>query len=229
MKTNSGIIKRLFGIKRKTSRRWVISAKIHENIAVFRKGDITFRKVKVRYTDLKMSMSDSTESATILRELRSIENVLRTHDRLKKCLEYDIDPKSAYTGQTRVTNDDYYDWSLKEFKRYISDYKRIRYGSLIPSILTFSKHNLAKHNNVKHPTVKPIKLMEALIKLSVDREGLVVDPFIGSGTTALACLNTGNPYIGIEIHKDYYNIAKDRIEEHKNTPIQTELFELYEY
>jgi DNA modification methylase len=63
-----------------------------------------------------------------------------------------------------------------------------------------------------HPTVKPIALMEYLIKL-VAREGqTVLDPFLGSGTTAIACVKQGRKYIGCEMDKDYCEIAKRRIE-----------------
>jgi DNA modification methylase len=66
----------------------------------------------------------------------------------------------------------------------------------------------AKNN---HPTVKPLKLMEYLVKL-VSREGAVVlDPFMGSGTTGIACRKLNRKFIGIEMEEDYIKIAKARI------------------
>jgi site-specific DNA-methyltransferase (adenine-specific) len=73
----------------------------------------------------------------------------------------------------------------------------------------------------KHPTVKPIALMEYLIKLVTPPEGIVLDPFLGSGTTALAALNLGRFFIGIELNEEYCEIARRRIEQHKT---QTKLF-----
>jgi len=62
-----------------------------------------------------------------------------------------------------------------------------------------------------HPTVKPLKLMEYLIKL-VSREGAVVlDPFLGSGTTAIACQKLNRKWIGIEKEEEYVKIAQARI------------------
>ncbi|MHA1482099.1 MAG: DNA-methyltransferase [Candidatus Heimdallarchaeaceae archaeon] len=62
-----------------------------------------------------------------------------------------------------------------------------------------------------HPTVKPIALMEYLIKL-VSREGaIILDPFLGSGTTAIACLKLNRKFIGIEKEEEYVKIAKARI------------------
>jgi site-specific DNA-methyltransferase (adenine-specific) len=62
-----------------------------------------------------------------------------------------------------------------------------------------------------HITVKPIALMEHLIKLFSKEGSLVVDPFMGSGTTAIACKNTNRKCIGIELNKEYYDICVDRL------------------
>jgi len=64
-----------------------------------------------------------------------------------------------------------------------------------------------------HPTVKPIKLMEYLIKLVTPPNGICVDPFSGSGTTAVSSMNVGVQYIGFELDENYYNIAQKRIED----------------
>jgi len=67
-----------------------------------------------------------------------------------------------------------------------------------------------KQNN--HPTVKPIKLMEYLCLLTkTPTSGIVLDPFAGSGTTALACIRTGRPYIMIEKDPEYIKIIKARV------------------
>jgi len=63
-----------------------------------------------------------------------------------------------------------------------------------------------------HPTVKPLALMEYLIRL-VSREGaIVLDPFLGSGTTALAAKRLGRHFVGIELSEEYCEIARKRIE-----------------
>lgn len=70
---------------------------------------------------------------------------------------------------------------------------------------------LPKKNQNNHPTVKPIALMEYLVKL-VSREGQVVlDPFMGSGTTGMACKKLDREFIGIEMMPEYMEIAKRRI------------------
>ena len=62
-----------------------------------------------------------------------------------------------------------------------------------------------------HITVKPVTLIEHLVNLFSKKGSLVVDPFLGSGTTALACKNTNRRCIGIELNEEYYNICLKRL------------------
>jgi site-specific DNA-methyltransferase (adenine-specific) len=68
-------------------------------------------------------------------------------------------------------------------------------------------------NHNHHPTVKPVKLMEYLVRLVTPKNGICLDPFIGSGTTGVACANTGRKFIGIELEQKYVEIANKRLQE----------------
>jgi len=63
----------------------------------------------------------------------------------------------------------------------------------------------------EHPTQKPIRLMEKLIKIHSKENDLVLDPFLGSGTTAVACKMLNRRFIGCELSPDYCAIANKRI------------------
>ena len=63
-----------------------------------------------------------------------------------------------------------------------------------------------------HPTQKPILLLEEIIKTYTNEGDLVLDNTMGSGSTGVACLNTNRNFIGIELDENYFNIAKERIE-----------------
>ena len=67
--------------------------------------------------------------------------------------------------------------------------------------------------NRTHPTQKPVALMEYLIRTYTNMGGVVLDNCMGSGTTGVACMNTGRKFIGIELNSDYFNIAEHRISE----------------
>ena len=63
-----------------------------------------------------------------------------------------------------------------------------------------------------HPSQKPIELFEKIIINSSKENDTVLDPFMGSGTTAIACLRLNRQFIGCELNEKYYDIAKDRID-----------------
>lgn len=63
-----------------------------------------------------------------------------------------------------------------------------------------------------HPNEKPISLMEELILAVTPPNGAILDPFMGSGTTGKAAINLGFKFVGIEREKEYFEIAKNRIE-----------------
>lgn len=75
--------------------------------------------------------------------------------------------------------------------------------------------NANSSNTSLHPAQKPVELFEYLIKTYTKENDLVLDNCMGSGTTAIACLNTNRKYIGFEIEKEYYDKAIERIEKHK--------------
>ncbi len=66
-----------------------------------------------------------------------------------------------------------------------------------------------------HPTQKPIALMEYLIKTYSNEGDTILDFTMGSGSTGVACKNTNRNFIGIELDKEYFEIAQKRIEDHK--------------
>ena len=83
-----------------------------------------------------------------------------------------------------------------------------------------AERNMGDNKN-NHPTVKPIKLMEYLVRLVTPKEGIVLEPFAGSGTTLIACKQQGFNYIGIEREQEYCDIAEARL---KAVQVQGELF-----
>jgi site-specific DNA-methyltransferase (adenine-specific) len=100
------------------------------------------------------------------------------------------------------------EWSYTENgKRYPTD------------VVVFSNWNGALFGNTKnatkHPTQKPIDLCEYLIKTYTNPGELVLDNCMGSGTTGIACVNTGRDFIGIEINPEYYELAQKRIHDAK--------------
>ena len=78
-----------------------------------------------------------------------------------------------------------------------------------------NRYNSTIKNKTLHPTQKPVALIEYLIKTYTNPGELVLDCFLGSGTTAVAAINTGRKYIGFELKEEYIEMAKKRIEDAK--------------
>lgn len=81
------------------------------------------------------------------------------------------------------------------------------------SILEFPRDNKLK----LHPTQKPVGLFEYLIRTYTNEGDTVLDNCMGSGTTAIACMNTGRNFIGFELEGEYFHKANERIKQHQPT------------
>ena len=106
----------------------------------------------------------------------------------------------------------------QEYEDLRQEYEELRY--------TFN--NLKEHHSVMnyeiakkqgHITPKPVDLLEYIIKTSSNECDIILDCFMGSGSTCVACMNTNRKFIGIELDNNYFNIAKRRIEDAYNKEI----------
>lgn len=79
------------------------------------------------------------------------------------------------------------------------------------SVLKFATD---KQKEALHPTQKPVKLLEWLINTYTNESEIILDNCIGSGSTIIATINTNRKYIGFEIESEYFNIAKNRVNNH---------------
>ena len=66
-----------------------------------------------------------------------------------------------------------------------------------------------------HQNQKPVDLLQYLVEKLSDSNNAILDPFMGSGSTGVACVNTGRNFIGMELEEKYFDIAKERIENHE--------------
>jgi len=94
----------------------------------------------------------------------------------------------------------------EELRRYFD----MRTGDQKTDVWRFD--SVAESDREGHPTQKPLKLMQYIVRLSCRENGLTVDPFMGSGTTAVACHNLKRRFIGIERDSDYYDMAVARVQ-----------------
>ncbi len=100
----------------------------------------------------------------------------------------------------------------------IGEYEWMETGKRYPTdVIKFSNWNGALFGNtdktIKHPTVKPVPLLEYLIRTYTNPGETVLDPTMGSGSTGVAAVNTGRNFIGVELDKGYFETAQRRIQE----------------
>lgn len=108
------------------------------------------------------------------------------------------------------------------YNKYMSDTEYCLYvrkgGRCMPSnfedgsTLYQAPINIKDKKLYNHPTIKPLDIIEKIIRNSSLENELILDLFMGSGTTGVACKNLNRRFIGVELDEKYFNIAKNRIE-----------------
>lgn len=119
--------------------------------------------------------------------------------------------------------------------RFRRNYEFVMVSHLKRGRLAWSNDDLAVPNIVRmrppivriHPNEKPIGLSSLFINLTTNEDDLILDPFMGSGTTLVACIRTGRRGIGIEIDDHYFNVARDRID-HELDMLESSMFPIFE-
>lgn len=176
----------------------------HETVSLLtKKGGV--RPVKIPYVEHRAKELNGAELA--LENLKRIVSELKNPIKGKAIIDYL--EKSIFTCNEQNAKGIA---SSREMKPStgLSVVKSVSEGLRIRSAI-----KIKTDNRKSHPTEKPVRLMEHLINLVSDEGSLVLDSFLGSGSTAIACLNTNRKFIGYEIDEEYFDIATKRIEEHE--------------
>lgn len=103
----------------------------------------------------------------------------------------------------------------------VAEVYSVKKSDSIQHYTNYPCHLLEFNNNDKrvHPTQKPLELLKYLIRTYTDEGETVLDNCMGSGSTGVACINTKRDFIGIELSKKYFEIAKNRIEAAMNSTL----------
>ena len=105
----------------------------------------------------------------------------------------------------------------EDLRREYEDLRRV-FNADDSTLDVISGPIVSARDNTEHPTTKPLWLMSRIIKVSTNPDMTVLDCFMGSGTTGVACVQTGRNFIGIEIDPTYFKIAEKRIHEAEQQP-----------
>jgi len=151
---------------------------------------------------------DKTKNNTAHYIFCSFHNI----DKFKQAFEKNFTIKNILVWEKNNTSmgDLSADFAPKvEFIIFLQKGRKLINGDRSPNIFKF-----ARTQNKYHPTEKPIMLMEHLIKKFSNENDVVLDPFMGSGTTAIASRNLNRKFIGIELDKKYFDTVNQRLEDY---------------
>lgn len=108
-----------------------------------------------------------------------------------------------------VQSNEYLLWVVKKGAKWVFNKPKN-----IPYLKQIFKNSICSgRERTKHTTQKPLKLMKTILEIHTNENDIVLDCFMGSGSTGVACKELNRNFVGIELNKEYFEIAKKRLEE----------------
>ena len=168
----------------------------HETISIHSIGRKTILRSKVPYEEIRIN-----DDSKVVGDAKRIVSYIRNNDIdvLKKEIDNGLIYNRKRTHKTHVSTQS----GFCSCNEAISCINSIKNGCNERDIISV----LRNHYSAIHPTQKPVRLIERLLALISCEGNTILDPFSGSGSTAIACINTGRNYLGFEIDKEYYDLS----------------------
>lgn len=186
----------------------------HELAFVFSKGKAKLNRLYVDTFEYLQNRDVSKMLDTFYLDYKNIYNALNNKENVEIIKNYiengittyrDLPRKNKHNISIRNNN-------FKKDYKFLSNLKKLQKGMVQSTVFNIK----IEQRQYKVPTQKPIELISRILKIISKENDLVLDCFMGGGSTALACIKEGRRYVGIEIDKEYFDIANKRIEELKN-------------
>jgi site-specific DNA-methyltransferase (adenine-specific) len=184
-------------------------ARIHETVSIHTPGHGKINSVKVPFLE-KYEYEPEKIKRTIDRIATAFGN-RKSFDLLKKYYEDGYKEYSLAKDKYNITRSASSTYNQNRTAIFAQGLEE---GIKEQSIICQTRN----HYNSIHPTQKPVRLLERLLALVAKENDLVLDPFSGSGSTAMACINTNRHFIGFEIDKEFYDISINRLAENPELP-----------
>lgn len=176
--------------------------RIHETISIYSKGNAKINKCRIPYIEQKQYNLES-----IVNDINRLKPILHNIKELEE-IEKFITNNIIELNRTKISKFETTAPSCKSYSRCVAVANIIKNGVTEKDIIKVPR----EYYKMQHPTQKPVRLLERLLNLTTKEGDLVLDTFMGSGSTGIACINLKRNFIGMEIDEEYFNIAKERIE-----------------
>lgn len=178
----------------------------HESISISGKKQAKIRKCRVPVDEIA---DNETIDEMFQRILSAIKNKKGKQEFIDYIMnDFQLDYNLVHKGKHNIANGT----NIKNANSAVLAFNTIIKGYVEQSIISIPP----EHYKYEHPTQKPVRLMERLVQLVTDVEMTVLDPFMGGGSTGIACLNLNRHFIGIEIDAEYFNTAEKRLQDANN-------------
>lgn len=190
-------------------------SRVHETISIHSSGGI-INKVKVPYLEMKghdipAIIQDINRLKAVFNNTLALDAVISLLDKFEdksvsnsRLFNSKRKPKHTTTAQPST---------LMNMDRSAAVVSMIANGMNEKTII----RQVRDHYKADHPTKKPVGLIERLLNLVTKKGDMVLDPFAGSFSTGIACLNTGRHFIGVEIDPEYCAAGVQRMKNHQKT------------
>lgn len=176
--------------------------RIHEDISFRSFGNANLRKLHVDYLEYQINKNKLDRIIDIWKGLRSALNSKDKDDVIRYIetgvKEFNYESKRKYEITER---------KHQSAKRGVNLFQSVKVGRIETSIMRCNREQY----KYQHPTQKPVALMERIVKLVSDENDTILDPFMGGGSTGVACINTNRKFIGIELDDEYFDTAVKRV------------------
>lgn len=182
-------------------------SRIHETVSIHSKGKGSINRVKVDYIESKKH-----DISKIVDDIKRLKTVFSNSQNLNHVLEY-IETNYIRRDEIKKANMLGCSSDIRTENRCVSVLRSIKEGCNEKTIIRIPR----EHYKSIHPTQKPVKLLKRLLNLVTKDGDVVLDPFVGSASTCVACRETGRHFIGFEIDEEYFNNALERL---KNNSIE---------
>lgn len=189
--------------------------RIHESVSIHSISGAV-KTAFVPYTEIK------TDFQSIHQDVKRIKSALGNREELADLLKFLETGLVEYKDHNRTLGcNTTVQTAMSQQSRGVKTMQAITRGMKEKSIVRIKRD----HYKAVHPTQKPVRLLERILSLTTQPGDTVLDPFAGSFSTGIACLNTDRNFIGVEIDSEYYEAGSRRMNDHQKP--QEGLFDEY--
>lgn len=177
------------------------------NGIVFGEWDYGFNEKSLFELERVIKKGGSLVMFHAFEQYETVRNIFKKLEPKDKIIWQKTNPMPRNRDRRWISDVEIASWFVKKGNKWTFNRQNEKYEA---SVLRYPSESGGGFKRY-HPTQKNLKLIEYLLKIHSNEGDVVLDPFLGGGTTVAGCVNTNRNYIGFELDENYYNVAIERI------------------